>query len=244
LHAATKGEALATPNSIAVEILQDMEKAIDNAGAVTRTETRVNNALDEIAIATNWNTFRTRGTFSTVIAQAQYQLPVGGREIIQLRYLDTGEPIPLVTIQEAARRTIKLEDAGRARAWLEDGNLVSGVNVLYQYRLAPVPDSILTVEREWFYHPSEVASATVLPVQDQHIVLVKDHVKARLLEIDQKYDAADRCQRRFDANLAKLVKQELSKVAKMNVLKQSDLSNIRRRERPIFDPSHFNNGWS
>ena len=233
---------MATVNSIAVQLIEELEESTDDTGFVSRVELKVNQALDEIAIATNWNTFRTRSTFNTAIGTDQYQLPTGGREIIQLRYTDTGEPIPHWTIQEAARRGIKLEDAGRARAWLEDGNLVSGSNVLYQFRLSRVPDAVVEIEQEYFYHPSEVASGSVLPVQDQHVVLVLDRVRASMLELDQKYDAADRAQRRYESNLANLVKRESRKVAAFTVLKQTDLLNIRRWPRAIFDPSHFNNG--
>ena len=192
---------------------------------------------------TNWNMFRTRSTFNTAIGTAVYQLPAGGRDIIQLRYTDTGEPIQHWTVQEAARRGVKLETPGRARAWLEDGNLVSGSNVLYQFRLYPVPDAVVTVEREYFYHPSDVASGSVLPVQDQYVVLVKDRVRAHLLELDQKYDAADRAQRRYEANLDRLVKREGRKTSAMTALKQTDLGGRGGRQHAIFDPSHYNNGW-
>lgn len=234
---------MATPNSIALEILKDLEKATDDAEFVARVETRVNNALDEIAVATDWNHFRARSAFSTVIGQAQYKLPQGGREIIQLRYVDTGEPIDLVTIQEAARRSVKLEEPGRARVWLEDGAVVEGTNILYRFRLAPVPDSVLQVEQEYFYHPSEVASSAQLPVQDQLVTLVKDWVRASLFELDQKYDAADRARRRYELNLERLVRREKRKVAQRTQLKPSDLRSDGRRPQAMFDPSHFDNQW-
>lgn len=234
---------MATVNSLALEILQDIDKATDDTGLISRTETRVNNALDAIAVATNWNSFHTRTTLATVATQSQYSMPQGAREIIQLRYPDTGEPITFITPQEVARRGIKLEDPGRASLWLEDGVVVSGANVLLRIRLAPVPASILNFEVEYYYHPSETASGSVLPIQDQHVTLVKDHVLSRLYEIDQKYDASDRCWKRYLSNLEPLIKKEMRKVASQTVLKQTDLTNIRRRGRPLFDPSHFNNGF-
>jgi hypothetical protein len=233
---------VATVNTIAIDLIEEIEEATDDAGFVAKVEKRVNEALDEIAVATNWNSFRTRTTINTVATQAQYQLPAGAREIIQLRYTDNGQPIPNWTIQQAARRAQKIEDPGRARFWLEDGNLVSGSNVLYQFRLTPVPDSILEIEAEFYYHPSEIASGSVLPVQDNLIVIVKDRVRAYLLEGDQKYDAADRAQRRYEKNLDILVKRSQNIIAAKTVLRQSDLAIIRRRERPLLDPSHYNNG--
>ncbi len=223
---------MATVNSVALDVIQEFEEATDDTGFVAKIEKRVNEALDEIAIATNYNTFKARATFATVAAQAQYNMPIGAREIIQLRYLDNGEPIGLITIQEAARRGIKLEEPGRPQRWLEDGTLVSGSNVLLRIRLWPVPSSILSIEEEHYYAPSDVASATVLPIQDQYIALVKDRLRAYFLEDDQKYDAADRAQRRYESNLAKLVNREQSKVAEKVILQETDLSNIRRRRGP------------
>lgn len=234
---------MATVNSVALDLIQEMEEATDDSGFVAKIEKHINEALDEIAVATNWNTFHTRATIATVATQAQYNMPQGAREIIQLRYLDTGEPIPLMTIQEVARKGIKLEDPGRARAWLEDGTLLSGANVLLRIRLAPVPNAIVNFEVEYYYHPSDVASASHLPIQDQFIVLIKDRVRAYMLENDQKYDAATLAQRRYEQNLDRIVKQEKRKTAKMTALKQTDLQGRGARQHAIFDPSHYNNWW-
>lgn len=234
---------MATPNSLALELLKEMEFATDDTEFVARVEKRVNDGLDEIAVATEWNMFRARGTFDTVIGLAQYKLPQGGREIIQLRYIDTGEPITLITIQEAARRGIKLEDPGRARAWLEDGNVVEGASTLYQYRLAPVPDSVLTIEREWFYHPSEVATDAVMPIQDQYLPLIRRFVRASLHRLRQQYDAESREIAHYDKLMDGLVKREKRKVAKNTQLKASDLRRDGGRPQAMFDRSHFDNEW-
>jgi hypothetical protein len=232
---------MATPNSLAIEILQNMEKSTDDAGFVQRVEKRVNDALDNIAITTNYNMFKTRSSFSTAAATAVYQLPAGGRDIEQLRYTDTGEPIWLWGTQEAARYMAKLEDSGRARVWIEDGILVSGVNVLYQFRLAPVPDSVLTVERTYYFHPSEVATSTVIPVMEQFIPLIRYYVKAELYELDGMLDRAKE-QRNIYQNLVdKLEKRENRKIAATTQQRWNDLPSGGGRAQAIFDPSHFKN---
>jgi hypothetical protein len=233
---------MATPNSVALDVIQEFEESTDDAGFVAKIEKRVNEALDEIAIATNYNTFKTRATFATVASQAQYNMPVGARELIQLRYLDTGEPIPMLTTQEAARRGIKLEETGRPQAWLEDGVVVSGSNVLLRIRLWPVPSSILSIEEEHYFHPSDVASATVLPIQDQHVVLIKDRVRVYFLTNDQKYDAAQLALLSYQQNLERLVRREQAKVAKKVTLQETDLSNIRRRRGPRL-PGNYPDSW-
>lgn len=232
---------MATPNSLAIEILEALEKSTDDTGFVSRVEKRVNDALDEIAVATNYNMFKTRRTFLTVVGQAAYQLPAGGREIEQLRYLDTGQPIWLWGTQEAAQRMAKLEDPGRAAVWIEDGNIVDGANVLYQFRLAPVPDSELEIEETFFYHPSEIPTSQVIPIQDRYLPLVRRFVRASLLRLDQKYDAAQIEQAQYDKLLDGLVKGEKRKVAKNTQLRASDLRRDRGRGQAIFDPAHFQN---
>ena len=232
---------MATPNSEAVSILQEMEKATDDAGFVQRVEKRINDALDEIAIATNYNMFRTRSTFSTAAGVAVYQLPAGGREIEQLRYTDTGEPIWLWGTQEAARYMAKLEDSGRARVWIEDGNLVSGANVLYQFRLAPVPNSILTIERTFFYHPSEIATSAVIPIQDQYLPLIRCYVKAGLYELDGMLDRAREQRNIYKTLLDGLVKQEKRKVAATSQQRWNDLPRGGGRAQAIFDQAHYKN---
>src|SRR5215510_11801487 len=181
---------MATPNSLAIEFLQNMEKSTDDAGFVQRVEKRVNNALAEIAIATNYNMFKARSTFSTVAGTAIYQLPAGGRDIDQLRYTVTGEPLWLWGTQEAARYNAKLEETGTARDWIEDGILVSGSNVVYQFRLAPVPNAVLSIERSYYFHPSDATTAQVIPILDQFIPLLRYYVKGDLYELDAMLDRA------------------------------------------------------
>lgn len=220
-----------------------MEKRTDDTEFVARVEKRVNYALDEIAVATNYNMFKTRSTFNTVAGQAEYQLPAGGREIEQLRYTDTGEPIWLWTTQEAARAMAKLEDDGRAKVWIEDGVITSGANVLYQFRLARVPDSILEIERTFFYHPSEIATSTVIPVQNQYIPLVRRFVKASLYELSQQENKAEIERKQYDKLLEGLVRQEKRKVAAITQMKANDIRRDGGRPQAQFDPSIFPSSW-
>lgn len=232
---------MATPNSLAIEILQSMEKATDDAGFVQRVEKRVNDALDNIAITTNYNMFKTRSTFNTVATVATYQLPAGGRDIDQLRYTDTGQPIWLWGTQEAARAMAKLEDPSRAAVWIEDGILVSGADVLYQFRLGPVPDSVLPIERTYYFHPSEVATSTVIPVLEQFIPLIRYYVKAELFELDGMLDRAKEQRGMYDKLVDRLEKREKRKVAAASQQRYNDLPRGGGRAQAIFDPSHYKN---
>jgi hypothetical protein len=232
---------MSTVNSIALALMLERGDQTDDAGQVAVIEGRINDALDEIAAFTGWNVFHARDTFNTSIGVAQYNMPAGLREIIQLRYTDTGEPIFMSTIQELARLGIKLEDSGRAQAWLEDGHVQSGSDNLYRIRLAPVPESVLTIEREFYYNPSDVASASHLPVQDNLITAIKHHVRAAMSVNDERFEEASYHRRSFEQILDRLLKQEQRKVASFTALRRVDLANTRGRRGPIFDPGHFRN---
>lgn len=232
---------MATPNSEAIAILQSMEKSTDDAGFVSRVEARINNALDEIAIATNYNMFRTRTTFDTVAGTAVYQLPVGGRDIEQLRYTDNGQPLWLWTPQEAARYGAQLEEQSRPAVWLEDGILVSGSNVLYQFRLARVPDDEYEIEQYYYFHPSEVGTSTVIPVLEQFLPLIRHYVKAELHELDGMLDRAKEQRGIYNALLEKLEKREKRKVAAVTNQRYNDLRRDGGMPQAIFDGAHFRN---
>jgi hypothetical protein len=218
-----------------------MRKATDDAGFVSVVEGYINSALDEIATTTNYNMFKTRASFNTVAGTAVYQLPAGGRDIEQLRYTDTGQPIWLWGTQEAAQAIAQLEDPGRACVWIEDGILVSGSNVLYQFRLAPVPDSVLSIEQIYYFHPSEVATAQVIPVLEQYLPLIRRYVKAELYELDGMLDRAKEQRSIYREILGGLVPREKRKVAKHTQLQASDLVRGGGRPQAIFDPAHFKN---
>lgn len=232
---------MATPNSEAIAILQELEKATDDAGFVSRVERRINNALDEIAIATNYNMFRTRTTFNTVAGTAVYQLPVGGRDIEQLRYTDTGQPLWMWTPQEAGRYGAQLEDSGRASVWIEDGILVSGSDVLYQFRLAPVPDSALEIEETYYFHPSEVGTSTVIPVLEQFLPLIRRYVKADLYELDGMLDRAKEQRNIYNELVKQLEKREKRKVNAVTQMRTNDLRRDGGMPQAQFDGAHFRN---
>lgn len=233
---------MATVNSIALDLIKERGDQSDDANFVAVVETRINDAMDEIAAYTGWNVFHARDTFSTQVGVAQYNMPAGLREIIQLRYTADGWPIPLLTVQEAARRGVKLEESGKAQAWLEDGHIQVGSDNLYRIRLWPVPSAILTIEREYYYNPADVASTSQLPVQDNLIVAIKYHVRARMAMYDERFDEADRHLNSFTTILDRLIKQEQSKVSHKVVLQEVDLTGVRRRRGPRL-PGNYPDQW-
>ena len=233
---------MATPNSIALSLITEVGESTDDADFVLLVEKRVNEAVQEIALATNFNPYKARATFATAVATPTYNMPATARELIQLRYVTDGAPIIYSTTQELVMRRIRLTDPGRAQFWLEDGVVLSGSDTLLKIRLVPIPTAIESVEEEHYFDPTDTASASHIPIPLSWIVPTLDRVRSFLLENLGKYDASALAIRRYEKSLKRLADRENSKVADKAVLQEVDLANLRRRRGPRL-PGNFPDTW-
>lgn len=231
-----------TPNSIALSLITEQGESSDDTDFVTLVEKRVNEAVQEIALATNFNPYKARATFATVIGTATYNMPATARELIQLRYVTDGTPIIYSTTQELVRHGAMLTDSGRARFWLEDGVVVVGSDTLLKIRLVPVPAAVESIEEEHYFDPTDTASASQIPIPLSWIVAVLDRVRSWFLENLGKYDASALAIRRYEKNLKLIVGRENNKAADKTVLQEVDLANLRRRRGPRL-PGNFPDTW-
>ncbi len=235
---------MATVNALALDLITEVGESTSQTGFVILVEKRVNEALHEIGLATNFNPFKARSTFATVVGgSSQYSMPASAREIIQLQFVTDGQPIVFATIQELARRGIKLTDPGRPQFWLEDGVVQSGANNLLRIRLVPVAVAVENVEEEHYFDSTDTASASHLQVPDSFLVCVKDRVRSFLLENLGKYDASALAIRRYENNLKRLTTRENGKVAEKITLAEVDLARSRRRRGPRLPGSFPDWGW-
>jgi hypothetical protein len=233
-----------TVQSVALELIRELDENIGDLGLHAQFEAHVNNALDEIALITEYNHFQARTPINTVATQATYTLPVGAREVLQLRFIDTGSPIELFSIQDAAHRGLKMEEPGRPQIWLEDGVEQSGSDVLLRIRFVPVPDAIYPIEAYYIFHPADVGASAQLPIQPQILTPLKYLVKARWHVIRQRYDAADRERQNYEKAIARVVRREQRKLARRTILGRNvDIARIRQRRGGPLPPDHFENRW-
>lgn len=233
---------MATPNSIALSLITEQGESSDDTDFVTLVEKRVNEAVQEIALAANFNPYKARTTFATVIGTATYNMPATARELIQLRYVTDGTPIIYSTTQELVRHGAMLTDSGRARFWLEDGVTLSGSDTLLKIRMVPVPAAVESIEEEHYFDPTDTASASQIPIPLSWIVAVLDRVRSWFLENLGKYDASQLAIRRYEKNLKLITNRENNKSADKTVLQEVDLANLRRRRGPRL-PGNFPDTW-
>jgi hypothetical protein len=231
-----------TPNSIALSLIAEQGESSDDPDFVTLVEKRVNEAVQEIALAANFNPYKVRATFSTEIGTPTYNMPATARELTQLRFVTDGAPISYSTTQELVARRIKLTDPGRPQFWLEDGVVVVGSNTLLKIRVVPVPVAIESVEEEHYIDPTDTASASQIPIPLSWIVAVLDRTRSWFLENLGKYDASALAIRRYEKSLKLIANRENNKNADKAVLQEVDLANLRRRRGPRL-PGNFPDTW-
>lgn len=223
---------MATVNALALKLIAEFGESTADTDLVAVVEPRINEALQEIGLAANFNPFKGRATFATVIGQAQYNMPTSARELNQLQFVTDGQPITLSTTQDLAMRGVKLTDPGRPQFWLEDGVVQSGANNLLRIRLVPVPAAIESIEEEHYFDPTDTASASHLQVPDSWLICVLDRVRSWFLENEGKYDASALAIRRYEANKKILAARENGKIARKTTLQPVDLAGVRTRRGP------------
>lgn len=233
---------MATVNSIALSLITEHGESTGDPTFVTLVEKRVNEAVQEIALAANFNPYKARATFSTAIGTPTYNMPAAARELIQLQFVTDGVPITYSTTQELARRGLKLTDPGRPQFWLEDGVILVGSDTLLKIRLVPVPVAIESIEEEHYFDPTDTGSASQIPIPLSFLVPTLDRVRSWFAENEGKYDASALCIRRYEASLKRITRRESNKDAHKVVLQETDLANLRRRRGPRL-PGNFPDSW-
>lgn len=229
---------MATVNALALKLIAEFGESTADTDLVAVVEPRINEALQEIGLAANFNPFKARATFATGIGTAQYNMPASAREINQLRFVTDSQPITMSTMQDLAMRGVQLTDSGRPVFWLEDGVAQSGANNLLRIRLVPVPAAVENIEEEHYFDPTDTASASHLQVPDSWLICVLDRTRSWFLENEGKYDASALAIRRYEKNLKFLVGRENNKIARKITLQPVDLAGVRTRRGPRL-PNNF-----
>lgn len=220
----------------------ELDAQADVAGFTQQFENWINEALSQIASRANWRFFQVTSPLATVAAQAVYTLPVGVKEIRQMRHILTNEPIELTNQPELVSHGVDLELQGKPRAWMTEGSTVdvSG-NVQYTIRLWPVPDAIYNAEFTALTHVGTIASAAHLPVQPQYIEVIRDRVRAFHWARLKEWEGSNAHYIRFRDNLNNLVEREERKYARRSRLRRRDISRGGFPDKAMLDPNHFRN---
>lgn len=231
-----------TINVLAKDMMKELGVPVDEVndpGTIALYESFCNDALGEIALRGNWRFFQLTSLLNTVAGTAIYNLPVNVREIRQIRFTGTNEPVEFRTAPFLSVLGTDLELQGKPRFWLAEDATVSGSDTIYRIRLYPVPSAVYELQIFSLYHPADVASASQLPVQGHFVELIKDRVRAFHLARHEKWDGAALAYNRFRENLQVVINKEQRKFAARTRLKVRDIGRSDGEPRVRLDPNYF-----
>jgi len=231
-----------TVNQLALEMMLELDVQADVQGFTTQFEAWINDSLSQIASRANWRFFQVTSPLNTVATQAVYSLPIGVKEIRQMRHVVTNEPVEFKPQPTLAYHGLDLELPGKPTVWTPEGSTVDGSgNVLYTIRLWPVPNDIFNLEFTALYHPEAIASGSHLPVQPQYIEIIRDRVRAFHYARLKEWEGSNLHYVRFRDNLQNLVEMEQRKPANRTRLQVRDISRGAYDERAKLPPDQFHN---
>lgn len=230
-----------TVNQLAIRLATDYGESTDNTEYISTLETWINDALDEIAVKTDWKFFQATGTFNTVATQRLYNMPIGLRDIRVLRFTEFDTPIDFVTKPQIAQLGIDFEQSGRPQKWYAEDYITVGSNLIYRIGLWPVPDAIYSIENDYLFHPSDIASASNITVPDELYTVIKYKIGAEQGDFDNNFERYDRKIQRFDKMLADITAKYNRSSSQWTRLQPRDISSSMGERFARLDPAHFRN---
>jgi hypothetical protein len=229
-----------TVNTLALQIIQSMSENQNDPQFINVVENWIRDALGEINLATRWHFARSTTTFNTVGGTASYNLPIGLNDIQMLRLTNPRQVIEYIeNPMVLASRGFNFDIQAIPRFWTYEDSVISGTDQVFKIRIFPTPNAVYTIERYGLYNADTLSSSDNIPLPGDLFTLVKDRVRAYLLEDDKDYTGHDRAYRRYQEGLEKAINKLNTTISNFATVLQ--VSDMPRRREPLarLDPFHF-----
>jgi hypothetical protein len=226
-------------SALITELLREWSETDDDADKNALLLSWIKNALDEFALITDLHEFHENITITTIASTPQYIIAANMRDIVAMRMAANNQPIEERSLQELQLSYADLEATGTPRFWYRNNiNTASNSAVSNIIWLYPVPDAIYSINAHCLVHPSTITTASVIPVHNQHIAVIKEKVRC-FMKIDEKdYEAANMHDQKFLQMAGLVIKRNNKSPALLRKLRVTDVPSSREEfVRP--DPTHF-----
>lgn len=227
-----------TLNELALSLIQEQDESSDNTDLITVVEGWIQDAISELASAYEWRWLRSTATLSLTASDGLYAVPATTRDIRAMRFQDTNEPIEYIDGARLIGIAEDFENEGKPQFWTwysSDTDAEPNYNVQF----IPIPDGSYTVEYLNILHPEEIATGDAIPLHREHILAVKNRVRAYILNSDKDYDGSDRALQLFYAQVQAMIDKEKTPLDNNIRMQVRDISNQSQRRLARLDPNHF-----
>lgn len=229
-----------TLNGLAIELIRAHNDNQDDSDYVLTVEQWCRDALDELAIETNWKAFETFTTLNTANGVPEYTLPINVRDIAYIRNPANEKYVVYAEHSRLAELHVDFEKLGEPDFWMFAQQVITPPDVQNKIRFQPIPDQIIPYDVGFNIVPARLLTGDTIPIQNEAILPLKFLVRAYMHFDDTNYDHADRFYQRYVSTVDKLMRRENNKSADIPRLQPRDIpSKSSNRRFARLNPDHF-----
>ena len=229
-----------TVNGLAIELIRAHNDNSDDSDFILTVEQWIRDALDEMALETNWRAFKTYTTLTTVNGTPEYTLPINVRDIAYIRDPANEKYVVYADHARLAELHVDFEKPGTPDFWMFAQPVVTPPDVQYKIRFQPIPNLVINYDIGYHIVPARLLTSDTIPVQNEAILPLKFLVRAYMHFDDNNFDHADRFFQRYVSAVDKLMRRENNKSADIPRLQPRDIpSRSSNRRFARLNPDHF-----
>jgi hypothetical protein len=212
-----------TVNQMAQILVREQAEKSGDPNFIAMVENWIASALKVIAMKSNWKFFQKNFSFATAASNPFYNLPEEARKIKFLQISNTDTTLIYRDKGKSATLRQDFEQLGTPKFW----SYVNSVNVsgdnFRRIELTPIPNSIMDINGEYYYHPIDIVSSSEIPLDQSFDEAIMCFVRSKMMKVDKNYIGANLEMKDFDTNLASAIVAERQQSAENVVNEPTDI---------------------
>jgi hypothetical protein len=224
-----------TVSDLATILLREQSEALDDPDYFATVIAWINDACSDIAGSHDWRFLKRTFNIPTFPGQSEYSLQFNDiKDVRSIQNLSTREYIAYRDDIRIIHNSIDMTLPGEPVFWW----FSKAVDDQQYIQFWRVPTTVVNLEVRTHRLNTELVSGSNMPFQAEFILLIKDRVRAYMLEDDKDYDGQDRKMQEYYRRLAELQGKEVKKNAAYRRFQRRDVSS-RYTDLAQLPPDHF-----
>lgn len=224
-----------TVSDLATILLREQSEAQDDPDYFDTVIAWINDSCADISGSHDWRFLKRTFSIPTFPGQSEYSLMFNDtKDVRSIQNLSTREYIAYRDDVRIIHNSIDMTLPGDPVFWW----FSKAVDDQQYIQFWRVPTNIVNLEVRTHRLNTALVSGSNMPFQSEFILLIKDRVRAYMLEDDKDYDGQDRKMQEYYRRLAELQGKEVKKNAAYRRFQRRDVSS-RYPDLAQLNPDHF-----
>lgn len=219
-----------TLSQLATQLLQEQGEKIGDTDYAAQLEIWARDAITELSIKTKFRMFWKQYSFNTVVGVSQYSLPAEFRDFKYVRFTDNDREIDQINPRRLVGYDLDLERTDRPMYWWMSDAATDSTELIQKIVLNPIPEAIYSINAPYYYHPTGLVSASVIPITEEALLVIKSRIRMQIHKVDKDWDSHNAERTQYNTDLQALIENERKPPARVLVAQPTDLP--RRTGRP------------